>query len=212
MCVIAVLCLATVTACTATAREGAPDRHQTTPTEGATSPPSQTPGPARPFDLEVTRVTIVGMDNAAILGGSGAPTNDAVAKDVVAAARDVLAAYLDAQFVAEDTRFSAGPIDGLLSGRAREALTEEDRAGLGQAAVPVDRTITGPASAVAQVLMDGAQAHAVTLSHNALLTVVLEDGTSSPVKQSGTMTFLPFEEGWRADAVEVTTDLPEDTS
>lgn len=201
---IALLCVATLTACTATAREESPGRDHAAP-----SPTPQTTTPARPFDLEVARITVVGMDNAAILGTGRDPSDNAVAEDAVAAARDVLAAFLDSQFVAEDTRFSAAPIDAMLSARARDALTAEDRAGLGQVALPVDRTVTGPASTVAQVLMDGDQAHAVTLSHNALFTVVLEDGSESSVKHSGTMTFQPFDEGWRADAVEVTTDLPE---
>lgn len=203
---IALLCMATLTACTATAREDPPVSREQDP------PAPQTASPARPFDLEVVRITVVGMDNAAILGAAKAPSNNEVAEDAVAAARDVLAAFLDSQFVAEDTRFSAAPIDAMLSVRARDALTADDRAGLGQVALPVARTVSGPASTVAQVLMDGDQAHAVTLSHNVLFTVVLEDGTSSPVKQSGTMTFLPSDEGWRADAVEITTDLPEAAS
>jgi len=206
--VVAVLCTAALPGCTAAAQDDGPSPDQAEADPSAADARA-TPPPARPFELTVERITVVGMDNAAILGRRGTPAASAVAEQAVAAARDVLAAFLDAQLAAEDTRFSAGPIDHLLSPRARAALTDEDRAGLGQAALPVGRTITGPASTVAQVLVDGDRAHAVTLSYNALLTVVLEDGTSSPAKQSGAMTFVPTDEGWRADAVEVTTDLPE---
>lgn len=200
--------MATLTACTAAAREDPLGR-----VPGSSSPEAPSAeSPARPFDLEVARITVVGMDNAAILGTRSSPSNTDVAEDAVAAARDVLAAFLNSQFIAEDTRFSAAPIDTMLSARALDALTAEDRAGLGQVTLPVDRTVTGPASTVAQVLMDGDQAHAVTLSHNVLFTVVLEDGSESSVKQSGTITFVPSAEGWRADAVEVVTDLPEVTS
>lgn len=196
-------------ACTAVAEEEGPSPAQA---DAVASDELATPPPARPFELKVERITVVGMDNAAIRGARAAPAASDVAEQAVAAARDVLRAFLDAQLVAEDTRFSAGPIDHLLSRRARAALTDEDRAGLAQLALPVARTITGPASAVAQVLVDGDGAHAVTLSYNALLTIVLEDGRSSSAKQSGAMTFVPTEEGWRADAAEVTTDLPEVSS
>lgn len=181
---------------------------------GGSSPenPAGEPGAAAPFDLTVERITVVGMDNAAILGVAGRPASNEAAELAVAAARRALATFLNAQLLDEGTRFSAAPVDGLLSARARAVVSPEDRAGLGQVAVPVTRAITGPASTVAQVLLDGETAHAVTLNYSALLTVELQDGTQSPVKQSGAMTFVPTDEGWRADAVEVRTELPEVTS
>jgi len=166
-------------------------------------------GAGAPFDLTVEDIVIVGMDNAGILGVAGTPPSDAAAAAAVSAARDALGAFLNAQLVDEATRFSAAPVDQLLSARARATASENDRAGLGQVDLPVARTITGPASAVAEVLLHGEEVHAVTLSFNALLTVELAGGTASAAKQSGAMTFLPTEEGWRADAVEVTIELPE---
>lgn len=161
-----------------------------------------------PFDLTVEHIAMVGMDNAEILGAPGAHPNEQAAVRAVAGARDTLAAFLDAQLVAEATRFTAGPIDALLTPGARAALTDQDRAGLGQIPQPVARTVTGPAVARAQVLMLGEQVDAVTLTYRTLLTLVLPDNEHVPATQSGSITFVPTEAGWRADALEVTSDLP----
>lgn len=200
---VVVLFLA-ATACSPDAEERQPAAAERAAAEGTQT----APGRGAPFDLRIEDIAIVGMDNAEILGAPGAPTSHAAAEHAVTAARDALRAFLNAQLVADETRFSAGPIDELLSARARTAVTAEDRAGLGQLDLAVDRTVTGPASALAQVLVHGEDVAAVTLSFNVLLTVVLEDGTDVAAKQSGAMTFVPTDEGWRADGVEVTTELP----
>lgn len=205
---VVALCVAAAVACTGEAAE---------PVGGTGSAPGVTrqavPTPAAPasFSLTVQDIVVDGMDNAAILGAAGAPPSNEAAVRAVAGARDALAAFLDAQLVADGTRFTAGPIDGLLSTRARAAVTDQDRAGLGQTAVDAVRTVAGPASARAHVLLVGEQVDAVTLTYEALLTLVLGDDTELPARQSGAMTFVPTPEGWRADAVEVTTDLPQAT-
>lgn len=199
-------CATALVACTP---PGDGDANESGAEQSSTGQQAREPGAAAPFDLTVERITVVGMDNAEILGVAGTPPSNKAAELAVAAARGALATFLNAQLVDEGTRFSAAPVNALLSARARAVVSPEDRAGLGEVAVPVARTITGPASTVAQVLVNGEIAHAVTLNYTALLTVELEDGSQSPVKQSGAMTFLPTDEGWRADAVEVTTELPE---
>lgn len=209
----AALCAVALVACTGTDgdqspgadRNRSPARAQT----AASAPGEPTSTPAVPFDLTVDTITMVGMSNAAIRGTAGPPADHGAAERAVAGARDVLAAFLDAQFVAEDTRFSAAPIDRLLSARALGTISQEGRAGLGQLALPVAHTVTGPASAQAHVLVHGGEVDAVTLTYDALLTIVGPDDSAAPATLSGAMTFIPTPEGWRADAVEATSDLPE---
>lgn len=200
------LCAVALAACTGAEPAASPDRPET-----GSPAPTQTPSitPAVPFDLTVDDITVVGLSNAEIRGAAAPQPDEGAAVRAVAGARDALAAFLDAQFVAADTRFSAAPIDHLLSARAVGAVSEQDRAGLGQVALPVARTVTGPASAQAHVLLHGDQVDAVTLTYDALLTIILSDDTAAPGTLSGAMTFVPTDEGWRADAVEATSDLPE---
>lgn len=205
--VVAVTCVTALAACTGggddVAGDGTPNP---SPVAGEGAPP---PAGAAPFDLRVERITVVGTGNAALLGVPGPPPSNEAAELAVDAARRALLTFLNAQLADEATRFSAGPVDRLLSAGARRVVTPEHRAGLGQVDLPIARTITGPAATVAQVLVDGTTAHAVTLTYTARLTVELADGQQAPVEQSGSMTFLPTPEGWRADAVQVTTELPE---
>lgn len=158
------------------------------------------------FDLRVERIRVTGMDNAEILGVAATPVRDEAASAAVRGARRVLLDFLNAQLLAEATRFSAGPVDALLTDRAKAVVTPEDRAGLGQLDLPVERTKRGPASATATVLVHGDAPHAVTLAYTALLTIVASDG-ESPVKQHGTITFVPTDEGWRAEAVDVSLEV-----
>lgn len=212
----AALCAVALVACTGADQVESPeadrDPSQTRAQTAASAPGEPTITPAVPFDLTVDTITLVGMSNAEIRGAAAPPADDGAAVRAVAGARDVLAAFLDAQFVAADTRFTAGPIDRLLSARALGTISEQARAGLGQVALPVARTVTGPASAQAHVLVHGGEVDAVTLTYEALLTVVRPDDSAAPATLSGAMTFIPTPEGWRADAVEATSDLPEVTS
>lgn len=212
LCTVAALCVGAVAACTGTDQDPDPSRPGGPDPSAAAPDASGSPRPAGAFDLTVEHITVVGLDNAEIRGVAGAQPNDEKARQAVTGARDTLATFLDAQFVAPQSRFSGGPIDALLTPAAHAALTDEARAGLGQMALPVSHTVTGPAAARAQVLVLGDAVDAVTLTFDAALTIVLDDDTHVPVTQSGSMTFLPTEVGWRADAVEVTTDLPEGTT
>lgn len=210
----AALCVAALSACTGTDELDArpPELTETVEsTPDAPDAPDPTPAPTStgPFDLAVHHITIVGMGNAEILGAASPPPDEGAAQRAANGARDTLAAFLNAQFVDEGTRFTGGPVDGLLTPRAHAALTDGDRVGLGQLPLPVARTVTGPATTRAQVLLVGGEVDAVTLTYEAHLVVVLDDGQESAVKQAGTLTFVPTEHGWRADAVEVGTELPE---
>lgn len=179
-----------------------------TPGVAPSGDPLTQPGqPSGPFEVRIDDIKVSGMDNAEILGRPATPIPDEGAEAAAAGARDALGRFLTAQLVDEATRFSAAPIDALLTDRARAALTEEDRAALGQLDLAVDRTITGPAATTATVLMDGPSPHAATLGYTALATVVAEDGTRAGVRYTGTMTFVPTEDGWRAEAVDVSLEV-----
>lgn len=193
------LCATGVAACTPAEGDG-PDE------ASAASAQSEPGGPSAPFNLRVERIRVAGMDNAEILGTAAIPVRDEAASAAVRGAREVLATFLNAQFVDEGTRFSAGPIDALLTNRAKAILTEEDRAGLGHLNLAVEKTKRGPASATATVLVHGDAPHAVTLAYTALLTIVADDG-ERPVKQHGTVTFVPTDTGWLAEAVDVSLEV-----
>lgn len=204
---VAALCVAALVGCTQDDPAEETDRTPPTtpsPTEEAPAPPP----PPSTFSLTVDQITVVGLDNAEIRGHQAATASDEAAVGAVAGAREALAGFLDAQLLAEATRFSSAPIEALLSPRALSAITDPDRAGLGQVALPVARTVPGPAGAQAQVLLLGDQVDAVTLTYEVLFTVVLEDDAHVPARQAGSVTLIPTPGGWRADAVEVTTDLP----
>lgn len=199
--VAVLLCAATVSACTSadddTARPGQP------PSDSQV----EVAGPAQPFSLRVENIRLVGMDNAGLLGRAGTPVDNDAAETAVRGARDRLRAFLNAQLVDENSRFSAEPIDRLLTGAARALISADDRAALGELDLSVERTITGPAAASATALMHGGAPHAVTLAYTALLTVVADDESSSSMKQTGTITFVPTDDGWRAEAVDVSLEM-----
>lgn len=163
----------------------------------------------RPFNLDIHRIRLVNADNAEIRGAGATPADHEAAKRAVEAARKRLETFLNAQFVDEETRFSSKPLDPLLTPRARETLTDADRAGLGAIDTPVARTFTGSASAVAQVVLEGSKTHLVHLWYATTLRAELEDGTKTPVDQRGSVTFVPTGQGWRGQAVEVDLTLPE---
>lgn len=172
------------------------------------APPPPPPPPAAPFDLVVADIGIRSMDNAEILGVAETAVDEAVVREAVEAARGVLAAYLDAQFVDAATRFSATPLELLLGEEAAAGLDPDARRGLGDVRLPVGHTATGPASAVADVLVAGATVHAVTFTYQAELTVALADGATAPVVQHGRVVFAEADGQLRVQAADVILDLP----
>lgn len=162
-----------------------------------------------PFTLDVHRIRMVGASNAEILGTDASPPEPAAAEQAVEATRKTLENFLNAQFVDEATRFSEEPLQALLGPRARGSLTDADRAGLGVVDLPIEKTFTGPTSTVAQVVLEGSDVRLVHLFYVTKLSVEFADGARSPVDMRGSMTFMPTEEGWRAEAVEVDLDMPD---
>lgn len=202
----AVLALAVLLSAGCTSDES-PDRD--TPGDPVDPEDPQAQGEGVPFELDIHRIRMVNADNAEIRGVQATPADHEAAERAVEAARSNLEAFLDAQFVDEETRFSGEPIAGLLTPRAQASLTDGDRAGLGAIDTPVARTFTGPTSAVAQVVLEGSATHLVHLWYVTKLRAEFDDGTTTPVDQRGSMTFVPTEEGWRVEAVEVDLQLPE---
>lgn len=207
----AVACLVALLLLGCTSNDEAGDRDPPGPTpEGAADPgAAESQGEGRPFNLDVHRIRLVNADNAEIRGTEATPADHAAAEQAVEAARKKLETFLNAQFVEEETRFSDQPLGPLLTPRAEASLTAADRAGLGAVDTPVARTFTGSASAVAQVVLEGSNTHLVHLWYATTLRAELEDGTRTPVDQRGSVTFLPTDEGWRGEAVEVDLTLPE---
>lgn len=207
----AAVCLAAVLllACTSDDESGDGDAPGDPGDPGGAEEESAAQGEGAPFNVDIHRIRLVGAGNAEIRGTDSTPTDHDAAQQAVEAARKRLEIFLNAQFVDEETRFSEQPLGPLLTPRAEESLTDADRAGLGVIATPVARTFTGSASAVAQVVLEGSNTHLVHLWYATTLRAELEDGTTTPVDQRGSLTFLPTDEGWRAEAVEVDLKLPE---
>ncbi|HWB71286.1 MAG TPA: hypothetical protein VG452_03645 [Egibacteraceae bacterium] len=195
--VAAALCAAALAAC-----RGAPG-------PGA-APGSQPSAPLQPFRLLIASIDAQTMGSGAILGAPADLLNPEAVRIATEASRAALEGYLNAQFVTADTRFSAAPVDGLLGPRAAALLDDTARRGLGVVDLPVLGGVTRHAIAHAVVLVEGPAAYAVTLSYEAVLEVTLGDGGSGPVVQRGSMTFVPIGGGYRAEAVDVTLELPQE--
>ncbi|MDP8971099.1 MAG: hypothetical protein M3N52_11525, partial [Actinomycetota bacterium] len=196
--VVVVVGAAALTACTSTPRP---------------VPPGTASGSLKllPFNLLIASIDAQPMGNSEIVTGVPDLPDPEAVRIATESARAALEAYLNAQFVAAATRFSAAPLDGLLSPRAAAVLDDNARRGLGVLDLPVRGGVTGPAIAHAVVLVEGPAAYAVTLSYEAHLEVVLGDGTRGPLIQRGTMAFVPIGGGYRAEAVDVTLEAPDTT-
>jgi hypothetical protein len=176
--------------------------------------PEPEPDPeATPFRVALLGVKPLTSSNAAMFGRTTEPadgdTADKAARDVL----DVLQTYLDAQFRDADTRLSAAPVEALLTPRALDALDDASRRALGDVDLPVTWTVTGPANARARVLFAGDKVISVAVSYDARLWAAVDEGRDAPLtmlSQRGSLLFTWTPDGWRADAVDLLLDAPED--
>ncbi|HUH07097.1 MAG TPA: hypothetical protein VML96_04735 [Egibacteraceae bacterium] len=203
------LCATATTACT----RGA-DEPEASPGASATATPSPTPTPtptqppAEPFELTQEDAFMYSMSNNGVFGAERPEPDvaaaEAAAEDVVSLVRD----YLDAVFVSPATRFTAEPLDALMSPTVLAALTDEDREALGALDLQVERTETGEATAKPRVLIDGSTVHSVTITFDAGLTAVTADG-ETPLRQRGTLVFFPSDGGWQVIGLDVVLQTPD---
>lgn len=179
------------------------------PAQAPSASPSPHPAP-EPFEVVLEHIEMTSTNHAEIVGAAAPEPDHAQVELAADRARRVLQRYLDAQFLAEGTRFSASAVHDLLTPAAQAALTDADRLGLGVLALPVDRVASGPASARAEVLFDGAEVQLVTLTFDAELTVGFDGRPPRlPVRQAGSLAYVPTEAGWRVAAADVVLDAPE---
>jgi hypothetical protein len=209
---VAVLCAGLLAACTAqpAVTSGASGGGGMASPRPAPPSPSPSPHPApEPFEVVLEHIEMTSTSNAEIVG-AGAPAPDhAQVELAVDRARRVLERYLDAQFLTEGTRFGAPAVHDLLTPAAQAALSDADRRGLGILPLPVDRVTSGPASARADVIFDGAEVQLVTLTFDAELKVGFDGRVPRlPVRQAGSLVYVPTEAGWRVAAADVTLDTP----
>lgn len=180
------------------------------------APPPPTVAPTAAPEVQPTRfkVTLRGvgvqtMGNGWIYRRRPGNTKRGARKPAKAAVAE-LERYLDAALVHPKTRFSNGPVKRLLTGRAEQQLNRRGRRALGVGAPPITGGRTGKASARAVVLYDGDRAHAVTVTYRARLNVMVPGAKKrQPLRQRGVMVFVPTKAGWRADMVDVRTQLPQ---
>jgi len=182
------------------------------PATSPTAPAGPEPVPPRavisvPFDVTVEISDVASMDNDGLFG------QDMVIPEGAAAAasqqvEQTLQAYLDAEFVSPETRFSQQPLADLLSRRALAALPANDTAGLGALEVSVRQVRAEPVGVTARVLTSGSDAAVVVVRYDARAQVVTDDGDTVPLRQRATMVFVPEGGQWRAEAVNAVLDLP----
>ena len=180
------------------------------PTVSEASGASETEEPGRPavrqpkrFKVRIRAVRGLALDSSNMYGRRPDVRVKNIRLSVRRAAR-ALERYLNTQFVAPKTRQTARPIRALLSGDAQKRLTPRDRRalGMGRPRITGGRTIAANTTAVA--LYEGTQAYAVTLRYTARMDVVLPNGETQRLSQSGTMVLQPTKAGpWRADMVDV---------
>ncbi len=154
-------------------------------------PDDEAPLPqAAPFTVGVTQVRVTGVNNAVLFGGAETPADAAAANQAVDLAAASLGRYLNAQLVDRATMFSDAGTATLVD---PATLDEQTRSALGT----LDRsrvlgTVSGSATAIADVLIDGTTVEAVTLTYTADAELVLV-GARGPLTQSGTITFTPLQ-------------------
>jgi hypothetical protein len=209
------LCCALVV--TASCASGEPVAQPTTEPPQTFEPapePEPEPDPeATPFRVALLGVRALTSSNAAMYGRTTVPADEATADKAARDVTEVLQTYLDAQFRAPDTRLSAAPLEGLLTPRALSSLDEASRQALGEVDLPVTWTVTGPANALARVLFAGDKVISVAVQYDARLWAAFEEGRDAPLtmmSQRGSLLFTWTPEGWRADAVDLLLDAPED--
>lgn len=185
---------------------------RTTPTMSSKpAPAAQQPGPRTapsvPFDVTIEVTDAASMDNDGLFGQNADVPGDAVdtaAEEVVA----VLDRYLDAEFIAAETRFSDRPLSELLSQRALDSLSEADLAGLGVLGLSVQQVEAEPVTATARVLTSGSDVGLVVVRYEARARVITGDGVPAGLQQRASMVFAPDDGTWRVDAVDAELDLP----
>jgi hypothetical protein len=205
------------------------------PSAGSPSSSPSPPGPSESFDapsdaaderfaVTVTEIKLRRMTNASLVGAERAPVNEKAARLAVEAASSALGRYLNAQFVEPATRFSAGPVEALLTADAAQRLSAEARQALGATGFDPARTTPGRVEAQAAVLVDGPEGFAVALDYVARLTATRSTaGASSPtaagsaagsrrapveIVQRGVVTLVPTQSGWQAISAELALDAP----
>lgn len=174
-----------------------------TPTPTATPQPTSQPlPPSAPFVLGVNDIQLANTSNAAMFAAGEPPVDEAVALDAVRAATARLEGFLNAMFVAPDTRLTSAAIatvldpSGLVPGAAEGlgVLARDDVLG----------TVAGSAAATAQVQLEQATLGTVTLFYSASLELVLEQARG-PVAQQGVASFVDRGAGMQLVAIEADT-------
>ncbi|HSJ46086.1 MAG TPA: hypothetical protein VK923_15540 [Euzebyales bacterium] len=160
------------------------------------------------FDVTVHVADVVEMDNDGVFGRRPPVADDAV---VDAAARDiatVVTRYLDAEFVATETRFTDDPLPALLSDRALAVSRSTDRAGLGVVDVAVREVEPQQVRLTARMVTSGGEVVLAAVRYDARARLVTADGASDELHQRARMAFVSQGSGWRADVVEADLTLP----
>lgn len=177
------------------------------PETGPVTRPDMTSGQ---FDVTVEVTDVVSIDNDGMFGRR--PSNpDGAVEQATRDVAQVLDRYLDAQFVAADSRFSDRPVQVLLGQDLAARLSNADLSGLGVLDVAVAGADAEPVGATARVLTRGSDAVVVAVRYDARARVLTSAGDTVPLRQRATIVFTSEHGTWRAAAVDATLDLPLET-
>ncbi len=191
-----------------------------TPAAAPTTPPdrpaAEAPGPTaphrskaarnpepKPFVVKLQTVRLLSTDNSRLFNAASPKENRAAARKAAAAATRRLRAYLNAQFVRKQTRFTRRPVDRLLGKAAGRKLTNRQRRALG--VLDVKATRVRPRRRVpvtARVLMANGRPITLTLSYRARISFAASGGRAGSVIQRASILFAHRDRGWRTDAVD----------
>jgi hypothetical protein len=210
---LALCCALLVAACSGGEPAAQPTTEPPRTFEPAPEPEPEPDPEATPFAVELLGVKPLTSSNAAMVGKSTVPANSEVADRAAADVTKVLQRYLDAQFRDPASRLSAGPVEELLAPAALAGLDDAGRRALGDVDLPVTWTVTGPAKARARVLFAGDRVISVAVQYDAKVWTAEEEGKDAPltmVSQRGQLLFVWTDEGWRAEAVDLLLDAPQE--
>jgi hypothetical protein len=185
----------------------APSTSPSAPTDIPPAPQEPDIAASVPFDVAVDVAEVASMDNGGLFGGDTAIPQRAV-DSATRQIDDILTTYLDAEFIVAETRFSDDPLDDLLSRRALDALSDDDRAGLGALGLSVQAVQATPVTATARILTSGSDAVVAAVRYDARASIITDDGDTVPLRQRATAIFTRENGRWRVEAMNAVLDVP----
>jgi hypothetical protein len=179
-------------------------------TATVTPEPSPPPPQPEPFTVVLRAVRDQPMDHNYIYGRK-ADRSGAVVKTAARNAVALVERYLNAAFVAPNTRFTTQSLPVLLTDQARAQLRDRDKRALGVGLPEMAGAEGQKATARVAVAHEGSKVSAMTVKFAAAMKVITQAGAESALRQDGVLVLRRTPDGWRADMIEVRLTPPAKT-